>query len=457
MSEIDNSFRYVVSCRIDDEDYDFEFDVVKNASISERSSLTTHPLVNGDVIGDHLFREPTSITIDGTFSLNGNKPTNFQGNGSRLYNIQQTFRRIKNEGIKCRIVKTSKSDNIATRFSTYENMVLTGIRWTEKQNSLGFSFNFVEVLSVDVEEVSYEVDVTDENLPAITDAMTLDFTDTLLDWDEIDKIVLNQLINVELISSEFLQGCVETALKAWGGLVVGGVIGEVVGVTLIGFKVLLGIGVASAGVPIIGWIAVGVIGVIGAIAGAIIAAYNSIKKHDAQRKYKIKAFKLYKDDRKNQAEFERFASYIGSIHQNLEYLENSMKVYGISSNEEQECMVYIDDDYYIFTFKKNNTSLKYGLNITNSAGKVLREMNELNGFRNIGECTEGNYLFKTDNGYYVYLINLKLEQLINSAAHPYTIDEANNDLTNYVVFVTQINMSNFNKTLNDIIVNAMTV
>lgn len=449
----DNSFRLVIRTNVDDEDLMIEFDRVDESTISTTSDITNHPLVTGDMIADHMYRNPITMSVTGSFSLNGNKPTTFPGSSDRLSNIETLFEKIKNKGAFCELVKMSRANDSSTRFLVRKNMVLTSITWTERQNSLNFSFNFTEAITANVQTVEYDIDVTDSNLPAITDASTLDFTDTLLDWQQIDEIVTRQLYDVGLVTAEFLQYAVDTAKAMAAGTLVGAVAGIVVG-----YSVLIGISLAVGSIPVAGWIAAGIIVAVGFIVGLFIGLFQGIKKAEAQRKYKVQAFELYEDDRRNQQEVERFANYIGSIHQNLEYLEDVMQVYGIASNENQECMTYIDDKYYIFTFTKNNTSGKYGLVVKDIEDKVVASMPVIDGLTNIGECTRSNCLFRTsDGGFFIYLINLKAEEAINDGKSQEEIDEINNDLTSYAIFVSQTDMEQFNSMISEIVVNAMTV
>ena len=65
----------VVTCELDGEQQRFMFDYVSDNSTSLSSDLTTHPMVNGDMVADHMFKQPLTVTYSGKFSLYGNKRT----------------------------------------------------------------------------------------------------------------------------------------------------------------------------------------------------------------------------------------------------------------------------------------------------------------------------------------------------------------------------------------------
>lgn len=457
MSVQDNSYRVVIETELDDQELFIEFDKVDEVPVESNSDITTHPLVNGDTIADHMYRTPVTMSINGSFSLSGYKPTVFPGGSSdRLNNIEDTFERIKNEGKFCTITKMNRNEKDSFRFKRREQMVLRSIRFVEKQNSLDVSLSFNEVMTANVLSIIPQIDVRDPNLPAITDASTLDFTDTLLDWKQVDSIVLSVLNDEELITSEFLQFAVTTVSNSDLTLTGGG-IGLAAGV-LVGIQVLKVIALASGSIPGVGWLIAGGIAVAGCIVGLIVGAVKAAKRKDAQKKYKTEVFKLYKDDRKNQSEVIRFANYVGTIHQHLEYLENVIQVYGIGSNENQECMLYIDDSYYVFTFMKDNNTGYYKLTVTSPSTTENLYEGEAQPLSNIGECTRNNKLFRTvSGGFYVYFINLKYEEAVQKGMSNDELNELSKDLTNCAIVVCQTDMESFTQLLTDVIKNAMTM
>ena len=65
MSELNNDSAYilVVSCNLDNEQQEFMFDYVSDTDTRLISDITTHPMVNGDIVADHMFKNPLSFNV----------------------------------------------------------------------------------------------------------------------------------------------------------------------------------------------------------------------------------------------------------------------------------------------------------------------------------------------------------------------------------------------------------
>ena len=71
-----SDFAITITCRLNEEDTQLTtliLDTVKDNSINLSSTVTTHPMVNGDIVADHMYNNPSNENISGTFSLNGSK------------------------------------------------------------------------------------------------------------------------------------------------------------------------------------------------------------------------------------------------------------------------------------------------------------------------------------------------------------------------------------------------
>lgn len=101
----DTGFSFVIECNVDNEHLELEFDKINENITTSTSDITTHPLVNGDVIADHMYRNPVNVNVSGTFSLNGNQRTQYFGSNDRLTNIETLFEKIKKQGIFCTLKK----------------------------------------------------------------------------------------------------------------------------------------------------------------------------------------------------------------------------------------------------------------------------------------------------------------------------------------------------------------
>lgn len=454
----DNSFRLVITAEIDGIEQSFEADIIGEPNVNLSSQISTQPLVSGDTMADHMFRTPTTISLSGTFSLNGNQPTEYTGSSDRLSSIQMTFERIMKEGIFCTLTTMNRANNSITRFMQRSSMVLTSISWTQKQNSLGFSFSFNEAITVEVYD-DVEVVLADENLPALTDAMSMDFTDQFLDKQAVLQLVIKTLEDNDLLDSSFLDYFAAT-WKSDAGVIIG--IGAVAATAVViaagfiaGAATVAGALVAAGPV---GWV-VGAAVLVAALEYAIIhSVVKACQKKKAEKEF-VKAFKLEsKNENKNKQEADRFASYLAQVYENLEVLEDVCQVYGIGVNKEQECMLYIDDQYYIFKFTKNNTTSKitWSCEVSDANGTHYKSINNMNScITGLDQCSDSTMLLNTQSGYEVYLISLAEARFMKLEDAKQSLDDMKGDLTNYVIFVSRTKMSDFSKLLEELTINAM--
>lgn len=414
-----------ITCELDGQTKTFLLDTVNDTSIDASSTLTSHPIVSGDEVADHIYKNPITMTLSGTFSLNGSKGIVVDGDGSKLENFEKSFERIKNEAILCTIVKvttTGLSSNVP-KFSTRQNMCLTNINWIEKVNSVAFTLSFTQVLLATIQE--YQVDTDDQFLPNVSEPATLNFTDTLLDFTKVDSIINSQLLQYDLMTDEFANYMKSMSASALAGL-----------------GVALAVALVVASIPGVGWVAVVTAAAIGFLAVIAVGIVNYFKGLEQRRKYKVEQFKYYKEDEKNKKEVQRYCNFIGQIHQQLSQLNDAIKVHAIASNEPQECMLSIDNNYYIFTFTKNNTTNRYSLVVTDINEKERATMNDITcALTDFSQCEDNNKLFRADEGgSYVYLIR---------------VGEDATDLTSYNLLSSSIDLKKFNNVLYDIIKNAI--
>lgn len=456
-------YRVVLETNYNDEVYDIEFDKVDAVTITSNSSITSSPIVTGDVIADHMYRNPISVSVRGTFSLYGNQPAVFRGDyEDRLTNIQDFFEKLKNSGTFINMVTRCRDNDQSERFLVRNNLVLDNITWTQYQSSVDFSFGFTEVINVNVEETDYEVDVTDPNIPAQTDAFTQSFTDTLLPLDNVVNIV-NKILEENYLIDGGWNGLMQWLQKVGSAYVESmkqgisyTITGALVGV---GIKILLSAAALSSPA---GWIIIGGAALIGAIYGVVKGLVEGWKRKEAEQTFMLNAFKFSNaDGSSNEQECERYANYIGTVVDNITQLNNYVQVYSISSNENQECLCYINNYYYVFRFIKNNTTEKWSLDIIsiNENNLLVYSSSEIQGLSNISECnkeTALGYNSTNSKGFQIYLINDKLEEANTNGWSDEEIREVSKDLTNYYILVSQIDMGEFTNTLANVIYNAMT-
>lgn len=460
---MDLFYNLCIKTNIDNEDKYLYFDYVEDNKITLSSQITTHPLVNGDIIADHMYIEPISFNFSGTFSLYGNKKgfevismNNPEENigynygdstNTRLAYIENLFERIKNEGIMCTLLKRS-NDGDTSRFKMRDNMVLTNISWTEKQASVDFDFTFTEALTASVAELEYDKDIVDSSLPVLSNPSSSNFTDEFINEADILNATISILQDEKLIEDKFLNNLVEFIKTYYSGVLIGAAVG--VGAILIAAKVIALVAGSLIAAGPVGWIVLAAVGAACIVAGAIYGIIQFIRK----RNYKVKKFKNYKNESKKKRESERFMELIGNIIERCRQLNDKIQVYGFGLNEPQTCFFNINNYGYYFTFNKRNENSIYGLNITDfdeNQKPIVTNISE-KAVGNLNEINPSN-LILNENGVTVYLVNKKREELKyrEKPATKKELDEAEKDLKNYYVIVSSLDLNRFKEIIQEII------
>lgn len=187
-------------------------DVVKTKSITASSTITNQPLQSGDTMSDHMYRNPTTFNVSGTFALNGENANDisygFIGKeNDRLTQIETLLEKIKDEGYLCNLITMSfddngKNDANNTRFKVRKNMALTSITWSEKLNSIDYQLSFQEVITVDSIQTS-EVTVGKDD-PLVNDPEMNSLGDLIYGTDGFLYVLLFQLCANKIISFGFI-------------------------------------------------------------------------------------------------------------------------------------------------------------------------------------------------------------------------------------------------------------
>ena len=241
-------------------------DTINDVRITTSSTITEHPVPTGDIVADHMFKNPATMDISGSISLAGSSQNVLGSEGNKLVNFQELFEKIKNTGTLCTIYKLNTLTN-DIRFVKRDRMALNNITWVERINTLDFTFSFRQILAVTIQE--YDVDINDAYLPNVTEPKTLSFTDTLLDWDQVDKAVYSTLISFKLVADDFvtyMAGATKTALVA-------------LGVSLVTAKVVISFVGSAAAMGPVGWTIIAVAGAAAAIVGTVIMAIKICKQN----------------------------------------------------------------------------------------------------------------------------------------------------------------------------------
>lgn len=424
MSKSNAEVVLLIGMNIDNENKIIMIDTVGETSITASSTLTEHPMPNGEMAADHMFKDPVSLNISGEFPLiNGNPQTLFiDESGAYLANVEETFERIKNEGIVCEIAKINANDN-NVRFKRRSSMVLTSISWTEKISSLSFTFNFKEVQFVDVQE--YEVDSTDPNAPNPNFPKQSKFTDVLFDSNEALRQVVKLLIDKDLLEDKLW-----SSITTLDNIQLSAILG--------GAAFLITVVMAVCATTPVGW-ALAAIGL--AIAGFyfLVKGIGQIFKNwSIKQKYGIKPWKYKKNEKKRNEVIESVCQYIGKCKENFDVLNDSIKVYQLSTNDQQEVLLSVNDQLCSFTFTKNNAVDRFeydckvdlyadGQNVStkqeicSSAPTSFYEINSAEPLADFGNGIKGYILCPTENrddltNFMIVITSISPEDMMNIIA-----------------------------------------
>lgn len=413
-------------------------DTVNDTSVSNVSVVTTHPTSEGTPVSDHMYREPITLNVNGQISTNSGRTLIMEEAGYSLARVEERFEMIKNKGLKCTVTKISYDNNSQNRielpqFVVRQNMVLKSIGWTEKINTLGFSFGFQEVLTT--ETLTPVANPDDNFLPNITYARSANFSDTFIDWDEVDKQILKMLYENKIVTDEFLnEVCVANTYLA--SIAIGlGITAVATGTT---FAVVAATGVAiAAGCGPIGWAIAGLGALAIGIGAVVLANAEARKKEETAKqvyyKYGIQQFREGTDK-----EIKRFNEYYEKLHEYIRTIDTSVKLWRIPQNSAQETLLSINNVYFIFNFEKNNVdpNIMYNINVYDYQNVIRATSNINNHATSYVNYTDTMLLFK-DGNTRVFLICID--------------EEHKDDLSNYYICASNIDPRTFTTTLTKLI------
>lgn len=490
------AFRTIIGCNFDQ--YltgSFEptrylvLDTQEEKTVNANAVIATQPLQSGDTMSDHMYREPVKFTINGQFSLNGKNwdddSYNFMQKGDRLTNIQEVFEYIKDNGILCRLTTIDEEDvihsnpengggltlktNARSRFKTRNNMALTQITWTERQNSVKFSFGFNEVIMVESQEYEELSDEERESLglPYVTAPVGSSLGSVLADTGQLSQTIVQSLYDNGYISNDFLRelcGIVE-GWKSMGmaaaviavGLTVAAITAipaaiAVAGAVATGGSVLAALAGSVSAVFPVGTIVVAVAAVIAGIAIGIANLINWRKKQEKQKK----AFKLINGSAEQDGE--RLQMLLEDIEVTINKVKTGLTIYNITGNHRQTVTLNIGGEYYLLEFDKNNATKdeSWGCKVTDMAGEALSTMKHnwcpVSSFTDLSRTKNCWFLDKSKQ-YEVYLVNPSLSSTINKTQQE--INAAKAQLEGYSIWVSKGEVQRYIKRVEDAIENAI--
>lgn len=367
---------------------------VSESSIQKTLSITTHPVVSGDEIADHFYKNPATMSFSGTISLNGSKPVilNSLPQDTPLRSYQKFFEKLQDEGHLCDIVKIQRGEDGNTRFLKRENMVLSSISWTENINTLDFSFSWTQALTVEASE--YVPDETDTDLPKVDEAPTVSFSERAIDWTYVEANIFADLIYQSLLQKELLQYIVEKRgnipiIKSEDNkerlFNVSGIAIKIPTDTNVWYGILQGIGFVT--LPI-GWFFPQF-----SLYGNYPFTYSGIESIDDKT-------------------CKRLSDFLSLLHENFLNYDKLMTVYQIATNSEQDVIVGIQNKFYLFQIRWDNINQTYKLDIVdysltekeNTAPSLGGLSDMRSAITDYSQATNNNAILKAPTGEYVHCI-----------------------------------------------------
>lgn len=407
-----------ISCYLNGIKQRFLLDTINKVVVNTSSELTSHPIAQGDYVGDHMYRDQATLRLDGEWSISSGSNLNLGSKQTKLISFQSIFETIKNKGIICEILQISKNENSSNRFLKRTNMVLTDITWQEGITNVEFNFTFKQLITTDAAtNASNYLNVT-QNLG------TFDSSDSYL--PSYDVMIRNSFTSLTinyigiistLIKDIFYQN--ENTFALYNRM------------KMLGERGFSSLGFTSNESSIIA----NVMSSYSLSEGDKLfynGFYGLINSTSYSRKYNSKSIK--------NSDIINAAKYILAIYNKIMVLSNDISVYQPSSSGEQTSLLLINNNTYEFSFKRNNTNETYYLSIKNANADNKEFMTSsiycqsaVNSFSN---CTGLNHLLKL-NKTYVYLAKAK--------------DLVDTNLTNYFIIMTNILPIQFSQELSVII------
>lgn len=471
------AFRTVIGCNLDQyETGSFNptryliLDTQEEKSITANSVIAQQPLQSGDTMSDHMYRNPVEFSISGKFSLNGKNwnddSYNFFQKGDRLTNIQETFEFIKNNGILCQLTTIDEDDvinsdqtgtlnlrtNAKSRFKIRNNMALTAIQWVEKQNTVQYTFKFVEVIMVEQQEYEELSDEEREDLglPYVTSPVGSSLGTVLAETGQMKQIILRTLYDNGYIANDFFkQLCqnidqfVKAAATAAAIISVGLAVSiittipaaiAVAAAAATGGSILGALAGSVSAVFPVGTIVVAAVAVLAGIAIGIKKLIDYKKKQEKQKK----AFKLVNGSAEKHTQ--RLLNLFDDVEKAVNKAKTNLLIYNINENKRQTVTLNLGGEYYLIEFDKDNATKgeSWGAKVTDMSGIALETVRHpWCPVSNFCSLNRNNNLWFKDKSkeYEVYLVNPSLTKDINSDKEK--IENAKKDLTGYSIWVSK--------------------
>lgn len=283
---------------------------VEDVSISNTSTLTSHPIVTGDMIADHMYRDPITIQMSGIFSTHGDSYSCNTIPNATLSRMQTLFEDIKRNGRLCEITKIDLDVGESTpKFIKRSNMALTSITWTEGIDDMKFNFTFTEVLTARISVAN--VSQTDSYLPNISDLVASNFIEEIITYDQLTRDIILALYDIGMVTKKFLN---DMANDEYSQLLQGLTDGQFQSSSLTGSDLYI---------------------------------YDFVR--DVFNQFTLRYFGYYDDYRTSG---EKFLTQINRIRSEFAKMNEAVNLYRFSNDGEQIAYGDISGVYYKFKFEK---------------------------------------------------------------------------------------------------------
>lgn len=369
-------------------------DSINTFDISESNEITDHPMVNGQYIADHVIIKPCTINISGTLSMNGST------NVPNLAALQKLYEDIKDNAELCSVAKVKNSTN-EFRFLKRQNMVLTGIVWSERINSLGFSFTFSQALT---SAVLVRTSAIQSKYPDPLEPTTSSFAGTIVSEEELFQRIMNILYETKIVDAEFLKAiALDRAEVSAGAAALVGT--AAIGSYLAGSGAAATLGAGAAGLSATG-VGLVVVGAALAIAGTylVIDGITSLVKDSLEyAKIRFKKFEKKDDWEEQQAEKNRFNNMMNQIYAKISNIKNEIACYTLTSTEQQEVLMNIGGEYYIFAITRDNSYGTWKCKIEDMQN-VIQGSKTITAQKSYESCNKGNQFATVKGGYNIFFV-----------------------------------------------------
>ncbi|MCI6929136.1 MAG: hypothetical protein MR759_07645 [Ruminococcus sp.] len=398
---------------------------VSDSQITKNITITTHPVVSGEEIADHYYKEPITMTINGVISLNGSKSevlegSTVKGNPRMLRRFEEVFERVQNDGHLCDIVKIQRGESGSYRFSKRENMVLTAISWTEGINTLGFNMTFTQALIVDqtIFEDDNRIDtgktdrdnnntLPDETLPNVNVPDKTSFAREIVDWDVIEAQIVASLRMAGVFGERFFTAALSINYLS-EPLTEEKVRDEksIRNVTLADIQKACRIFALS-------------LDYIGKNNPFELDVIEKSGKHYNKERNRMEGMEGTRTDpilfaKDPVRSLKHVGQFIKELDGYLKSLESHYEMYRFPQSGEQDVLVTIGNEDFVFQVRNNNVNGSYKITVLQGQNSAAENPVSVGGISDIRggistymQATNSNAILRTGGGQYVHLLKLE--------------------------------------------------